>query len=303
MPFSRSSILVGVAAFVTVFVSGGAASSHSFRSSTDGTAIASQIRDAPLPRGERLVRAVRGRFLPGEGKQVVVWSRLPNGTSALRTYERAAGRWRCLAEGHHPNIYDLQVGDVDRDGYDDVVLGLIQRSKLDVTEQRRLFIYGVDPARGFKPKWRGSGLSRPFHSFHLLPEDGGVDIVALEKNTLPEYKDFDWIGVYRWNGFGLRRVWETPVRGRVEDLTAGVDATGAYVMFTQVSGSPLPNPSPKGRGLGFGVQPRRHGSSLQPIPSGGERRGSAWGGTSRQLIMRPRHTAKGGIEFVTSVVR
>ena len=189
----------------------------------------------PLPLGEKLVRMRPGHFVGEEGAhQVVVWSRGPQGGEILRAFVRRPGGWRCLAEGHHPHIFDLQVGDIDGDGRDEVILGLVQRSKLDVCAGRRLYVYSVSTSGIFEPRWRGSGLSRPFSRFWLLPTGNGCDLVALERNGLPIYHGFDWIGIYRWNGFGLRCLWDTPVRGIVQNLHTGRDGRGFFATFDQV---------------------------------------------------------------------
>lgn len=189
----------------------------------------------PLPRGEQLVKYLPGRFLRGNSSlQVIVWSRNATGQSILRSFVRRARGWHCLAEGHHPDIFDLQVGDIDRDGKDEVILGLVQRSKLDIHIAPRLYVYSVSESGVFEPRWRGSGLSRPFGQFWLLPTGSGCDLIALEKDSLPEYRQFVWLSVYRWDGFGLRRLWNTPVRGSVRQVSTGCDHHGSFVKFTQV---------------------------------------------------------------------
>lgn len=193
------------------------------------------VRTTPLPQGERLIKMLPGHFRGSpQAAQRVVWSRGKGKGDILRVYERQSGGWHCLAEGHHPSIKDLQVGDVDSDGYDEVVLCLHQRSKLDIRSADRLYIYAVGPSGIFQPRWRGSGLSRPFLRFWLLPMGTGCDLVALEKDSLAEYQNFEWLSIYRWNGFGLRRLWNTPVRGLVKDLKTGRDEHGVFVTFVQV---------------------------------------------------------------------
>lgn len=193
-------------------------------------------RPVPIPSGEVLVRMLPGHFLRDENApQVIVWSRPPQGGAVLRAFVRRPGGWHCLAEGHHPHITDLQVGDIDGDGRDEVILGLTQRSKLDVRTGRRLYVYAVGVSGVFAPRWRGSGLSRPFLRFWLLPTNSGCDLVALEKDDLPENRQYDWLSIYRWNGFGLRRLWDTPVRGFVNGLRTGQDAHGSLVTFDQTT--------------------------------------------------------------------
>jgi len=170
--------------------------------------------------GEMVVRTVTGHFVAGSTEtQTVVWSRRRRDSLCLlRCYAVANGRRTVIASGVHGKIVDLQAGDIERRGVDDVVLGLVQRSKLDIVPRLRLYVYAVDPRLGFVPKWRGSGLSHPHRFFILFKTHGGCDLAAAERNTLPEYSKYDWLGVYRWNGFGVRRLWESPVRGHILNL-------------------------------------------------------------------------------------
>jgi hypothetical protein len=202
--------------------------------------------------GEKVMTRLAGHFLRDETRpQSLVWSKLRNGTHRLRLLRLEATNWRTIAQGFHDSIYDLQRGDVDGDGRDDILVGLNQRSKLDTMVRRRLHIYSADARRGFRPKWRGSALSRPFRRFALLPRSGASDVVALETNPLPAYRGFVWISIYRWNGFGFRVLWDTPVRGEVLHLRTGKDASSSFIRFVQVAPAfkrtltlrPVPNAS------------------------------------------------------------
>ena len=194
-----------------------------------------QVPPAPLPVGEKLIKMLPGHFLKEEsGPQIIVWSTNPHGSSVLRAFVRRPGYWHCLAEGHHPQIFDMQVGDVNHDGQEEVILGLFQRAKLDIHTAPRLYIYSIGKTGLFEPLWRGSGLSRSFRHFWLLPSLNGADIVALEKDGQREYRRYDWLSVYRWNGFGLRRLWTTPILGSVQNVCTGQGREGAFITLTQV---------------------------------------------------------------------
>jgi len=194
------------------------------------------VVSVPVPAGEHLVRSAVGRFLRA-GSQTAVWSREQSGVGVIRVFERRTKSWRCLAEAHFPVVWDMQIGPVLGDGRDQIVLGLFQRAKLDVRNGNRLYVYSVDVTNGLVPQWRGSGLSRPFTKFQLLSDGAHADIVALETDRLPQDSGVEWISVYEWNGFGVRRLWDTPVRGLVKNLKTGADGGGPFISLVQKQGS------------------------------------------------------------------
>lgn len=185
---------------------------------------------------EHVLGRFSGHFLRGEkAPQRLIWARLVSGSHVLRVFREVNGKPQLEAEGRHPEIEKVQVADVDGDGLDEVWLQLRQRSKLDVRVLPRPFLYGVEAKKGFRPRWRGSSLSRPFHEWAILPRatDAGFDLVALETNPDPKWRDFSWIAVYRWNGFGFRRLWDSPVRGSLRNLQAGRDEKGPFFQCLQ----------------------------------------------------------------------
>ena len=189
----------------------------------------------PTLPGEQPISCLLGHFARGDQElQMVTWTRRHDGIHVLRAFGREASGWRCLAVGFHPAIEDVQVGDVDAAGRDELVVGLCQRSRLDTHTRHRLHVYEVDSGHGFRPRWRGSALSRPFTQFRLMPASRGCALVALEKSPLPEYRDSDWLAIYHWDGFGFRLAWDTPVRGKIAGLSTGVDGESSYIRFTQV---------------------------------------------------------------------
>lgn len=189
-----------------------------------------------LPAGEVLHQALPGHFLSDSAPQQVLWSKDGKGVHHLRLFVWDGNSWQIRASGTHPAIEALRTGDLDGDGVDEVWLQLRQRSKLDITQQKRLHIYRAVDGRGFRPVWRGSGLSRPFRQWAPLYRQGSwaTDLVALETDTRPDFAEFSWLAVYRWNGFGFRRIWDHPVRGEVRLEAADVPL--AAVPFSVRSG-------------------------------------------------------------------
>lgn len=192
----------------------------------------------PSIKDEKLIQRTRGHFLRGEEtSQVLVWTKRKNGQEVLRVWKKE-NVWNVVARGFPRPVLGLQIGDVDGDGSDEFAVELWQRSKLDIDPKRRLHFYGVRDGRrnhssGFVPRWRGSALSRPFRSWLFVGrnEAQSVDLAAIEYSNDNE---FQWLSVYRWNGFGFRLLWQTPARGTLRQLQSGRDNRGVWLCVVQV---------------------------------------------------------------------
>ncbi|MDB5243664.1 MAG: hypothetical protein JWP57_4289, partial [Spirosoma sp.] len=146
----------------------------------------------------------------------------------------APSGWRVRAMGLPREVRGIQIGDLNGDGRDEVVVELFQRSKLDPQNKPRLHVYDVE-ADHFKPLWRGSMLSRPFFAWCLVGrgDDVARDVAALERGQ----NGLSWLTVYRWNGFGLRAVWQQSFAGQLSQLKNSCDARGTFLSWRVVSGS------------------------------------------------------------------
>ena len=187
----------------------------------------------PTPRGETRVGAFVGRFDADKSRlSWIVWTRTRQNRPVLRALEPSEGAWRVRATGLPRAVKRVEIGDLNSDGRDELVVELSQRSKLDPEIKPRLHVYDLDE-NGFKPLWRGSMLSRPFFGWCLAPrgDDLGSDLAALERGQ----NGLSWLTVYRWNGFGLRAVWQQSFSNTLRNLRSGGDARGTFLCVEEVT--------------------------------------------------------------------
>ncbi|WP_230687464.1 CapA family protein [Hymenobacter ruricola] len=97
-------------------------------------------------------------------------------------------------------IYAFGSGDVDNDGYTDLLIGPIKPTRFDSALHRRLFVYALDSAGRLQPRWRGSRLTYRLLYFRTERSANGRTYVrTLERAPDGRY----CIGRYHWQGFGL----------------------------------------------------------------------------------------------------
>ncbi|BCM90216.1 capsule biosynthesis protein CapA [Abditibacteriota bacterium] len=193
------------------------------------------LKAPPTPKGETRVGAFVGRFDANNSRlSWIVWTRNRRSNPVLRAMEPVPGGWRVRAMGLPREVRGIQIGDLNGDGRDEVVVELFQRSKLDPQNKPRFHVYDVEPNR-FKPLWRGSMLSRPFFAWCLVGrgDDIARDVAALERGQ----HGLQWLTLYRWNGFGLRAVWQQSFEGQLSRLQSGCDAQGTFLSLHIVTRS------------------------------------------------------------------
>ena len=101
------------------------------------------------------------------------------------------------------------------DGSEDLMVGVYKTARFHPVMANRPFIYGWD-GKTMYPKWLGSRLSRPFTDFVLADFGSGVRIVAVEQTR----EGANELAVYRWEGFGVTRVWNGAGSKKLTDLVA-----------------------------------------------------------------------------------
>ena len=92
-------------------------------------------------------------------------------------------------------VYQFQVGDIDGDGKQDAIVGVVKRTRFHPEKGRRLFIFKNKNSL-IRPLWMGSKLGGILVDFKYV-KDGVVR--SLEKTLKDEYV----VAEYKWQGFGL----------------------------------------------------------------------------------------------------
>lgn len=95
-------------------------------------------------------------------------------------------------------VFRLNRSDVDGDGYDDIIVGVIKPTRFDTVPRKRIFIFKL--VEGFiRPLWLGSRVSQPLEDFGLVKTGGASVIRTIEIEKDGSYMVAD----YKWQGFGL----------------------------------------------------------------------------------------------------
>ena len=127
------------------------------------------------------------------------------GRENYKTGGNKAEGWRLM----HP-VYQFQTGDVDGDGSEDAMVGVIKKTRY-YPMGKRLFIFkqidGTNPkgeaCKKVRPMWLGSKLGGILEDFRFIaPADNDSlgRIRALESTTDSLYVVSD----YKWSGFGMK---------------------------------------------------------------------------------------------------
>ena len=92
-------------------------------------------------------------------------------------------------------VYQYQTGDVDGDGREDAMVGVVKSTRFYPEKARRLFIFKEVNGKA-RPMWLGSKLGGILEDFRFV--DGFIR--ALESTTDSLFVVSD----YRWSGFGMK---------------------------------------------------------------------------------------------------
>ena len=91
-------------------------------------------------------------------------------------------------------VYQFQTGDVDGDGSEDAMVGVIKSTRFYPEKARRLFIFKQVNGKA-RPMWLGSKLGGILEDFRFT--EGKIRALESTSDSLYVVSD------YRWGGFGL----------------------------------------------------------------------------------------------------
>ncbi|GGX10444.1 hypothetical protein [Aquimarina muelleri] len=95
-------------------------------------------------------------------------------------------------------VYQFQTGDVDGNGIEDALIGVIKPTRFDSIKANRLFIF--KNYRGLvRPLWLGSRLSQPLVNFSFKKKEKYTRIRSVEREKSGKYL----VAEYKWRKFGL----------------------------------------------------------------------------------------------------
>lgn len=95
-------------------------------------------------------------------------------------------------------VYRYQTGDIDQDGIEDMMVGVIKTTRFDPTISKRIFIF--KNSNGLvRPLWLGSRLGQPLEDFIFVSHQNKAFIRSIEKEHSGKYL----VAEYKWKRFGL----------------------------------------------------------------------------------------------------
>lgn len=130
---------------------------------------------------------------------ILTWLLLTATTGAAQTFDLRRGNdslywlndWRLP----YP-VYQFQTGDVDGDGQEEAMVGVIKKTRFHRENGHRLFIFkAVKGKMKARPLWLGSKLGGTLQDFRY--RDGRIRALETTEDSLWVVTD------YRWSGFGM----------------------------------------------------------------------------------------------------
>jgi hypothetical protein len=98
----------------------------------------------------------------------------------------------------YPVFKFIKGGDINQDGNEDLMVGVIKATRRDSVVRKRLFLFQIKN-KIIIPLWLGSSVSHPLEDFISYQNDSTVIIRTIEKENNDRYLVAD----YTWRDFGL----------------------------------------------------------------------------------------------------
>jgi len=96
-------------------------------------------------------------------------------------------------------VFRFEKGDVNNDGYEDLLVGVEKITRFDSIYRKRIFIFKI--FEGYvRPLWLGSRVSQPLCDFCFVKNENSNFVRTIEKEASGKYL----VAHYRWHGFGLK---------------------------------------------------------------------------------------------------
>ncbi|MDF2454433.1 MAG: nuclear receptor-binding factor 2 [Cytophagaceae bacterium] len=97
------------------------------------------------------------------------------------------------------DVFQLETGDINRDGKTDICLGIIKPTPFDPVLKKRLFLFQID--QGYiRPLWLSSRLVNPMEQFSVGKDSLGHSIIHTIEN---KGSDLYCVRTYQWGTFGM----------------------------------------------------------------------------------------------------
>ena len=96
-------------------------------------------------------------------------------------------------------VYQFQTGDINNNGTEEMMVGVVKTTRFDTLKGKRLFIF--KNYKGLvRPLWLGSRLSQPLVDFCFIQTEDGPRIRSIEQEKSGKYLVVE----YKWQKFGLK---------------------------------------------------------------------------------------------------
>lgn len=95
-------------------------------------------------------------------------------------------------------VFHFESGDINKDGKEDILVGVIKPTRFDSVRRKRIFIFKIFEGH-IRPMWLGSKVSMPLEDFKMVNVQGENCIRTIEKEQNGNYL----VAEYKCRGFGI----------------------------------------------------------------------------------------------------